>query len=84
MFAVYSLWFLARIKREILRKNVTLILIYLVLLKITSMKIGSFELPISDRLKLCSNKTFFSLEIIVKYNEISSNELRFNSTMLAI
>ena len=84
MFAVYSLWFLARIKREILRKNVTLILIYLVLLKITSIKIRSFELPISDRLKLCSNKTFFSLETIVKFNEISSNELRFNYTMLAI
>ena len=59
IFAVYSLWFLARIKKAILRKNVTLILIYLVLLKITSMKIGSFELPISDRLKLCSNNTFF-------------------------
>ena len=84
IFAAISFWFLLRIKRKTLRRNITLVFTYLVLLKIVSMKIASFELPVSHTIKFCSNKSFFTLDLINKLNKMHSSDIRFSCAILTL
>jgi len=66
---------LLRIKRKI-KRNHLISLFYLVIMKLITFKLNSYEVSFYDDLKLCNNKSFLSIDVIKISDRLHTYELK--------
>ena len=69
---------LLRIKRKI-KRNHLISLFYLVIMKLITFKLNSYEVSFYDDLKLCNKKSFFSIDVIKTSDRLHTYELKKTS-----